>query len=280
MVLRVERASGGARNWAGAHWSWTDAGSREGRVRTRRRDDVWVVEVDGPLDELAAGPDELAAGLDHHVQCALAEFPRAVVCVLPDHLDVGDTVLDGVAAVGRHAAAWPDTPLVMTCRDPQLRDVVGRRPEGHHLRLACTLESALAHAGAQPPLRTARMQLSASPTAPRTARRVLARACEEWGVPGCRGTGELVVSELVTNALQHARSHVTLVVVSDGGRMVRVGVRDPLRVAPSTRAPSDDGLGGRGLHIVETVAEAAGALPTSDGGKVVWATVVVDGGLS
>lgn len=204
MVLGVERASGDARTWAGAHWSWTDAGGREsrvgrvGRVHTRRR----------------------------------------------------------------------------------VRDAVGRRPEGRHLAFACSLESALARAGAQPPLRSTRVKLPASPTAARTARRVLARACEEWEVPGCRGTGELVVSELVTNALQHARSHLTLVVASDAARMVRVGVHDPLRVAPSTRAPSEDGLGGRGLHIVETVAEAAGALPASDGGKVVWATVAVDGGLS
>jgi anti-sigma regulatory factor (Ser/Thr protein kinase) len=242
-------------------------------VHTRRRDDVWVVHVDGPLRELAAG-------LDHHVQCALAEFPRAVVCLLPDHPDVGDTVLDRVAAVGRHARAWPDTPVVVSSPDPLLRDAVGRRPEGRHLAFACSLESALARAGAQPPLRSTRVKLPASPTAARTARRVLARACEEWEVPGCRGTGELVVSELVTNALQHARSHLTLVVASDAARMVRVGVHDPLRVAPSTRAPSEDGLGGRGLHIVETVAEAAGALPASDGGKVVWATVAVDGGLS
>jgi anti-sigma regulatory factor (Ser/Thr protein kinase) len=182
--------------------------------------------------------------------------------------------------MGRHARAWTDTPVVLTSRDRKLANSAGRRPEGRYLRFASSLGSALAQAGLQPPLRCTRLHLPASPTAARTARRVLARACEEWGVPGCRGTGELVVSELVTNALQHARSDLDLVIASDGARMVRIGVRDPLRVAPATRSPSEDSLGGRGLQIVETVAEASGALPTADGGKVVWATLVVDGGLS
>jgi anti-sigma regulatory factor (Ser/Thr protein kinase) len=235
---------------------------------------VLTVGVDGSLDELAGG-------VDHTVQCALAEFPRAVVCVLPDHLQgAGRAALDTVASVGRHARAWPDTPVVMTSRDPQLVDAVGRRPQGRYLLYASSLVSATAKARLHAPLYTTRLHLPASPTAARTARRVLARACEEWGVPGCRGTGELVVSELVTNALQHARSDLDLVLASDGARMVRVGVRDPLRVAPARQPASEDSLGGRGLHIVETVADAAGALPTADGGKVVWATLVVDGGLS
>ena len=279
-VLRVDfvahrqpRASAGA-TWAGANWSSPVAVGRNGRVRLHPQRDVWMVEPDGPLDELA---DDL----DHSVQCALAEFPRAVVCNVPGQLSrLSWATLDTLAAVGRHAQVWPETPVVMVSRDPRADDLVGRRKNGRHLHFASSLLSAWTHVMFQRPWFEARMSLAASPTAPRAARRFLAQACEEWQVRACTALGELVVSELATNALRHTGTDLEVLLASDGEGVLRVGVRDRVGVPPSTRTVPADSLGGRGLHIVETVSRCAGALPTADGGKVVWATVTPGDSLS
>lgn len=261
-------------SWAGANWSSPVAVGRNSRVHVYPHQGVWMVEPDGSLEELA---DDL----DHAVQCVLAEFPRAVVCSLPGRLgDLRWATLDTVASLGRHAQAWPETPVVMVSRDPRVGDLVGRRKEGRHLRFASSLLSAWTDVMLEKPLLEARMSLAATPTAARAARRFLAQACEEWRVRPCTAAGELVVSELATNALQHTGTDLEVLLASDGASLLRVGVRDGVGVPPSTRAVPADSLGGRGLHIVETVARRVGALPTADGGKVVWATVTPGDSLS
>lgn len=233
-----------------------------------------MVEPEGPLDDVA---DDL----DHSVQCALAEFPRAVVCSVPGQLaSLRWATLDTLASLGRHAQAWPETPVVLVSRDLQVGDLLGRRKNGRHLHFASSLLSAWTHVMLQRPWLEARISLAASPTAPRAARRFLAQACEEWQVRACSSPGELVVSELATNALRHTGTDLEVLLASDGESVLRVGVRDRVGVPPSRRAVPTDSLGGRGLHIVEAVSRRAGALPTADGGKVVWATVTPDDGLS
>jgi anti-sigma regulatory factor (Ser/Thr protein kinase) len=78
----------------------------------------------------------------------------------------------------------------------------------------------------------------------------------------------LLVSEMVTNAVLHAHSEVHLSVDStDAG--IRVEVSDCVRSAPVIRNFSDEAATGRGMHLVEEIADRWGTEPRRDG-KCVW----------
>ncbi len=95
---------------------------------------------------------------------------------------------------------------------------------------------------------------------------------------GCRTCDDavLVLSELVTNAMVHAAAGCRIDVRHSGDRL-RLEVWDPSPQAPVIRLVGPSHVGGRGLRIVDAVAEAWGWHPTVDG-KCVWAVVpaVVD----
>jgi DNA-binding transcriptional MerR regulator len=76
---------------------------------------------------------------------------------------------------------------------------------------------------------------------------------------------ELLVSEVATNAIRHARTTFT-VAVSNAGNAVRVAVSDESTVAPRAQAPDE---GGFGLSIVEALAHRWG-VDSHKTGKAVW----------
>lgn len=85
----------------------------------------------------------------------------------------------------------------------------------------------------------------------------------------------LVVTELVTNAVLHAKAPIELV-IEQNGRGVRVSVVDcdPHLPTPPTPRPATAELTfGRGLAVVEAVAARWGATPHGEG-KEVWAELV------
>jgi anti-sigma regulatory factor (Ser/Thr protein kinase) len=94
---------------------------------------------------------------------------------------------------------------------------------------------------------------------------------ESWHCPP-NDDAVLVVSELVTNALVHARSGATVTLRARAGR-VRVEVTDHGAGSPEPRSPAPETVGGRGLLLVAAVAETWGIDPADDG-KVVWAELV------
>jgi anti-sigma regulatory factor (Ser/Thr protein kinase) len=83
-------------------------------------------------------------------------------------------------------------------------------------------------------------------------------------------TAALLVSEVVTNAILHARTPVTLT-VQELGTVVRISVRDGSPVAPRTHAFSSTSTTGRGLRLLEELAMRWGVQQeASTGGKTVW----------
>ncbi|MDO0925108.1 ATP-binding protein [Streptomyces sp. TG1A-8] len=110
-----------------------------------------------------------------------------------------------------------------------------------------------------------RADLRAVPEARREVRALL----RHWGRPGRSEIAELLTSELVTNALVHTDDDAVLTaVVSPDG--VRVEVRDFLAHRPRPRVPDpDDDTHGRGLVLVQSLADSWGVRPHGVG-KSVW----------
>ncbi|WP_217249524.1 ATP-binding protein [Streptomyces sp. AC602_WCS936] len=77
----------------------------------------------------------------------------------------------------------------------------------------------------------------------------------------------LTVSELVTNAHIHAHSNARLVMVWDG-RCLHITVHDDSVAPPRPREPSSDRLGGRGMFLVDALADAWEVRPCPHGKSV------------
>ncbi|MGW3644648.1 ATP-binding protein [Streptomyces sp. NPDC000878] len=110
---------------------------------------------------------------------------------------------------------------------------------------------------------------------PRT--RALAHAVlGEWGVSqGALETAELVLSELVTNALRvrvpsDRQVGVRIARLLEDG-LLRLEVSDAGSGRPEVRTPDDEEIGGRGLLLVEALAYRWGVEERAGGiGKTVW----------
>jgi anti-sigma regulatory factor (Ser/Thr protein kinase) len=114
-----------------------------------------------------------------------------------------------------------------------------------------------------------RLQLKRSADSPREARHALREWLDTVACPdGVREGALLVVSELVTNAIVHARSE-PVVVGTFGDGMLRIEVHDDDRSPPLVAASSGP-TGGFGMRLVAAVSDAWGWAHT-DSGKRVWA---------
>ncbi|MER5932913.1 ATP-binding protein [Streptomyces sp. NPDC002054] len=107
------------------------------------------------------------------------------------------------------------------------------------------------------------------------ARQVLAAQAKEWKVDEeTAGDAVLLLSELVTNAVRHARvpaGREVWVRCHRGEGRLRVEVLDADGQLPVSRAPGVLGESGRGLGLVAALADAVGAEPREGGiGKTVW----------
>ncbi len=80
-------------------------------------------------------------------------------------------------------------------------------------------------------------------------------------------TAELLVSELVTNAVRYADAPIGLRLMLD--EVLRVEVADPLPDPPRQRRAARTDEGGRGLELVHSLADNWGTRVEGEG-KVVW----------
>ena len=125
--------------------------------------------------------------------------------------------------------------------------------------------------------------MGALPTAPRTARMHLRDTLGEWGLPRLIEDGELIASELVTNAVRRAHDPVTgrPVYVSDrlpvlqfglfsDRRVLLISVFDQFADPPVRENATADDESGRGLMMVGRISASLDWHPVQ-GGKVVRA---------
>jgi anti-sigma regulatory factor (Ser/Thr protein kinase) len=104
-------------------------------------------------------------------------------------------------------------------------------------------------------------------TAARRARGLIRRPLRQWGLAELIPAAELVVSELVTNAVRYAQSKISLRLVLEGGLFCEV--LDDSAAPPRLREAGQDDERGRGLQVVSQVAQRWGTRRTGTG-KVVW----------
>ncbi|MFD8807356.1 ATP-binding protein [Streptomyces sp. NPDC059597] len=119
--------------------------------------------------------------------------------------------------------------------------------------------------------------LPRKPESAEAARRLVRAALSAWALDGLVDDGALVVSELVANAVRHARRRSIRVAVERvAPHTVRVAVADFSRALPAPCPPKQDEEGGRGLVLVGTLAANWGTKERRRG-KIVWAELEARG---
>jgi PAS domain S-box-containing protein len=114
-----------------------------------------------------------------------------------------------------------------------------------------------------------RVRLDPVPESARQARSFVGEALEGAGLPGFEDSATLLVSELVTNAIVHARTPIEVAVVATAAT-VYVGVSDGSGQLPARRDYGTQATTGRGLALVDLIAARHGTETHDDGSKTVW----------
>jgi len=241
-------------------------GRAHSTVTTRRIGSFLLVDACGALDDVAE-PTYQAV-----LRAAAAE-PAAVICDLTEV--VGGSPASAtrlLASLGSEVRQWPGTPIAIACPGAKRRQALARSPEGHHLLLAKHRAVLLAQLGRRAAADVVRMDLPPSARLVRTARDLTTRALLDWGCPQAIGPATLIVSELVNNAILHARTDLT-VSIARWGDLVRLAVQDATPERPVRRHEPTQ-VTGRGMLLVAALSQSWGVLPASGGGKVVWAVLL------
>ncbi|MEV5353143.1 ATP-binding protein [Streptomyces sp. NPDC052693] len=115
------------------------------------------------------------------------------------------------------------------------------------------------------------MRLTVGSHAPRHIRRIARSLLAGWGMPELSDAVELGVTELLTNVVRHVPDRRCTLLLLRQRTGVRVEVTDGSAELPRIPASLDDqSEGGRGLLLLDAVADKWGVSLKSGGGKTVW----------
>ncbi|GIF08758.1 ATP-binding protein [Actinoplanes siamensis] len=232
------------------------------------------------LTVCGAWDDELRRNTFATLRRCFTEHPDALIVDLSRLLDPRSESMP-VWTTARTVAAALQPPMHLAlCVPPDLplADRMQGLDTGRFLPIYAKVRQArVAVAGRIPQGARITVTLRPDTDAPITARNLVSDACLEWGLAHLLHPARLVISELVTNAVEHAGTEIQVAVVRRGAGL-HLSVADgsvalPRLVRPARQRPGlplDER--GHGLQAVDGTAELWGAMPTPDG-KVVWATV-------
>jgi anti-sigma regulatory factor (Ser/Thr protein kinase) len=219
-------------------------------------------------------------------QLSLRTAPKVRQAVVKSLLDAGRVVIDVsrlrtpqaaflsvFPAALSAAGGWPAARLVLYGAAGDLRSALVSSPVIARVPLTTDLASALAVLEQQPPELRCQRDLPPHDTAASAARLFVRETCDAWLVPlAVREVTELVASELVCNAVEHAHSSSKLALTLTRSGLL-VSVRDfCLTPIPRPRPIDINAHRGRGLHLVAALAQAWGAESHPDG-KTIWASL-------
>ncbi|MEV6368269.1 ATP-binding protein [Micromonospora musae] len=196
----------------------------------------------------------------------LSERPGPVVVDLT-HLWVADPATRSVFAdVQREVAGWPAAGLLLC--DPAVAGD-GPDPALAGVPVLPSLDAALAALARSPMAAVLSADFAPVVDAARQARGLVAEGCRRWGVPALVEVGGIAVTELVNNVVAHAGTPMT-VRIAPAGEALHLSVRDHSPRPPAFVGPAaTTSIGGRGLLLVDALADSWGSTPLPDG-KLVW----------
>ncbi|MFG2384523.1 SpoIIE family protein phosphatase [Streptomyces avermitilis] len=128
-----------------------------------------------------------------------------------------------------------------------------------------------------PPSRVAEWDVPPDPAVVPSVRARCREKLREWGLEESEFTTELILSELVTNAIRYGAPPVTVRLLY--GRCLICEVSDASSTSPRLRRAATTDEGGRGLFLVAQFAQRWGTRYTPRG-KVIWAEQILHDGAS
>ncbi|MFI5475862.1 SpoIIE family protein phosphatase [Streptomyces cacaoi] len=222
-----------------------------------------LVTPDGTAEilDLPPGPPLGLGGLPF--EAAELELPEgSLLALYTDGLvESRDHDVDTGLATLRHALAQPAPSLEAIC-DNVIEALLPTRPDDDVALL-------LARTRALGADQVATWDLAAEPAAVARARSDVSRQLSDWGLEELDFTAELVVSELVTNAIRYGRPPIRLRLIHHD-RALLCEVSDGSSTTPHLRRARVLDEGGRGLFLVAQLAEHWGTRHARRG-KTVWA---------
>jgi anti-sigma regulatory factor (Ser/Thr protein kinase) len=122
---------------------------------------------------------------------------------------------------------------------------------------------------------TARVDLPTVVRSIPTARHVALELLSAWAIDHCRDDVALVVTELVTNVVDHVGGETSILLeLTLSDLWLRISIADGSAVRPVVRELCGDQPRGRGMHLVAAVADRWGC-ENHQGGKRVWADLLM-----
>jgi len=227
-----------------------------------------LVRPDGTVSfpDLPAGPPLGLGGLPFETaEIHLPEHSQLVLytdgLIEDRHRDI-DESLDRL----RKALAHPERTPEETCE--AVLDIVAPAHPDDDLALLVARTHAL------DPHRIASWDLPADPALVSDVRAAAVRQLADWGLDEAAFVAELLLSELITNAIRHGAGPIRVRLIH--GLTLICEVYDTSSTAPHLRRASASDEGGRGLFLVAQLAQSWGTRYTPEG-KVIWAECGLDG---
>ncbi|MGW5061234.1 SpoIIE family protein phosphatase [Streptomyces sp. NPDC004096] len=221
-----------------------------------------IAHLSEPVEfpDIPAGPPLGLGGLPFE-SAEIAVEEGSVIALYTDGLiEASDRDVDVGFERLCFALAHPDRPLEEIC-DTMVRTLL---PDHPHDDVAFLI----ARTHRLPPDRVVSWEVPSDPRAVHDVRCEAVRQLTDWGLEDLAFTTELIVSELVTNAIRHAGGPTALRLILD--RSLICEVSDASNTSPHMRRSPVTDEGGRGLFLVAQVAQRWGTRYTGTG-KTVWA---------
>ncbi|WP_018563329.1 MULTISPECIES: SpoIIE family protein phosphatase/ATP-binding protein [unclassified Streptomyces] len=222
-----------------------------------------LVRPDGGVEfpDLPAGPPLGLGGMPF--QTAELELAEGTHLVLYTDGLIEDRTRDldvGMEMLRQALAAHPDRPPEESCQAVLEALLPGRPKDDVALLIARTRATPADH--------VAEWDVPMDPAAVSGMRAAVAAKLDEWGLSELAFGIELVLSELITNAIRYGSAPIGVRLLLD--RTLTCEVSDGSSTSPHLRYAATTDEGGRGLFLVAQVAERWGTRYTPEG-KVIWA---------
>ncbi|MFJ6900604.1 SpoIIE family protein phosphatase [Streptomyces hokutonensis] len=224
-----------------------------------------LVRPDGTAEviEVSPGPPLAISGMPYETTTLTLE-PGSILALYTDGvITQDDRDMD-------HGLQRLTKGLAASCRADRALDDTGRSLLADLTDQPLSDDAALllARTHTIPAQDNAYWEFAADPSAVSEARQSAGRQLNQWGLQDLIFTTELIVSELVTNAIRHARPPVTLHLLRHNVLVCEVTDSSPTQ--PRLRRAHTNDEGGRGLFIVAQLAMRWGCRYGQDG-KTIWA---------